>query len=196
MFLWLNHRKRGGLTWSHAGVPPLFPPKVQTLLFWPVYSWGGRGLPQPPSQSGRVLLSPQTEHLKKGPELPVYVPLTVLGVVHRLRGITAGSRNQSLEPGLTAPGFPFLFSFTQLPVTLSLRSLSLWKGFSRVLGRCGLTPQGWKSTTWTELRFSNGLLKEKPLLVFRGSHDHPWATYHILRSEWGTLIGQALLAFP
>ena len=156
----------------------------------------GGGLPQPPSQSGRVLLSPQTEHLKKGHELLVYVTLTVLGVVHRLRGITAGSRNQSLEPGLTAPGFPFLFSFTQLPVTLSLRSLSLWKGFSRVLGRCGLTPQGWKSTTWTELRFSNGLLKEKPLLVFRGSHDHPWATYHILRSEWGTLIGQALLAFP
>lgn len=196
MFLWLNQEEeRRPDIWSHAGVPPLFPPKVQ-MLFWPCLQLGREGACHSLLPRVARFCSPQTEHLKKGHELLAYVPLTVLGVVHRLRGITAGSRNQRLEPGLTAPGFSFLFSFTRLPVTLSLRSLCLWKGFSRVLGRCGLTPQGWISTTWTELRFSNSLLKEKPLLVFRGSHDHPWATYHILRSEWGTLIGQALLTFP
>ena len=89
-----------------------------------------------------VLGLPRLNTLRKGYNLLICVPLIVLGVVHRLKGITAGSRDQRLEQGLTSAGFSFLFSSTKLPVTLSLLSLSLWKGFSRVLGRHGLAPQG------------------------------------------------------
>ena len=119
--------------------------------------------------------------LRKGYNLLIYVPLIVLGVVHRLKGITAGSWDQRLERGLTSPGFSFLFSSRKLPVTLSLLSLSLWKGFSRVLGRCGLAPQGWVLLL---SRFSRVWLCATPQMA---AHQAPPSLGFSRQEHWSVL---------